>query len=337
MKAALLHGPHEDFRIEEWPKPEPEPGSAIVRVRAAGVCGSELDFVEGIFSLNPCPLILGHEIAGEIAESGPGLDYKEGDRVAVHNMMGCGLCRNCRQGWENLCENPRGQLGFTAHGGFAQYVKVPATNLVRLPEQIDYPTGAVLGCSGLTAVHATRLATIDLGETAVVNGVGGVGLSVLQMANLRGARTIAIADKPWKAHLAREMGADEALVVQDYQDVAAWVRDLTEGGADVYFDLVGTSVSMGAGIDCLRHRGRFIIIGYQKDSLIVSPVSLLKREIQIRSSVAGCRRDLEAAVDYAARGKLKVIIDSTLPLESINDCISRLQNREVRGRNVLLP
>lgn len=337
MKAATIYGPHQEFKIEDVKKPVLEERSAIIKVKASGVCGTELDFYEGIFPIEPNPLILGHEIAGVIDEIMPGSPFKVGDRVVIHNMMGCGICRYCHKGKENLCINPKGQLGFNAHGGFAEYTIAPINNLVALPDNVSFEEGAVLGCSGMTAVHASRLATIDLDEVVVVNGVGGVGLSVIQVAKLRGARVIAICDSDWRIELAKDAGADDVIVIEDYKQLPEKVRDITDGGADVYFELVGTEFSMQAGVDCLRSCGRFIIIGYQKsDFLTVSPVKLLKGEKQIIGSVAASKSDLQAALNYASRGLLKIMIDKKIRIEDINFALKELVDRKVRGRNIVV-
>ena len=142
------------------------------------------------------PFVLGHEAAGVVEHAPPGSDLAPGDRVAVYNIVGCGACHWCRTGRDELCARPAGQLGFSLDGGFADLVRAPAENLIRLPDTVSFETGAILACSGMTAVHAVRLADVRLGETAIVNGVGGVGLMVIQVAAIAGARVIAVADSP---------------------------------------------------------------------------------------------------------------------------------------------
>ena len=129
----------------------------------------------------------------------PGSAVAEGDRVAVYNFVGCGTCRSCQTGRESLCTDPVGQLGFSLPGGFADVIRAPAENLVPLPETVSFETAAVLACSGMSVVHASRLAGIGLGHTVVVNGIGGVGLMAVQVAVAAGARAIAVADAEEKA------------------------------------------------------------------------------------------------------------------------------------------
>ena len=146
--------------------------------------------------------MLGHESAGVVLEAPPGSAVAEGDRVAVYNFVGCGTCRSCRTGRESLCVDPVGQLGFSLPGGFADVIRAPAENLIPLPESVSFETAAILACSGMSVVHASRLANIGLGDTVIVDGIGGVGLMAVQVAVAAGARVIAVADSKEKGDLA---------------------------------------------------------------------------------------------------------------------------------------
>ena len=196
MKAALLYDG--ELRVEETADPAAD-GWALVSTRAAGVCGTELHFLDGMIPPPTTPFQLGHEAAGIVLEAPAGSPVAAGDRVAVYNMVGCGRCPQCRRSRESLCTDPVGQLGFSLPGGFADVVRAPAENLVPLPDSVSFETAALLACSGMSVVHASRLAGVALGDTVVVNGVGGVGLMAIQVANAAGARTIAIADSEAKA------------------------------------------------------------------------------------------------------------------------------------------
>src|SRR5919197_4486349 len=167
--------------VEETADPAPD-GWALVEARAAGVCGTELHFVDGMIPPPAYPFQLGHESAGVVIDAPEGNAVRAGDRVAVYNFVGCGRCRPCRTGRESLCTDPVGQLGFTLPGGFADVVRAPAENLIPLPDEVDFETAAVLSCSGMSVVHASRLANVGLGDTVVVDGLGGVRLLGLQGA-----------------------------------------------------------------------------------------------------------------------------------------------------------
>lgn len=339
MKAALLDASRR-ISIAERPKPASDQEWALVRVRAAGVCGTELHFLDAILAPNRYPIILGHEVAGLVEEAPAGSPFRPGDPVVVYNMIGCGQCVFCRTGREELCEDVKGQIGFTVDGGFAEFVRVPLTNLIPLPESVPFETAAVLACSGMTAVHAVRLSGLGLGDTAVINGVGGVGLMVLQVARLAGAQTIAVADSPEKLKLAADVGAKEGILVSDrdgYASLPERVRQATAGrGADFFFELVGTQETMAAGVKGLAKSGTFVCIGYTADNLVVSPVDLIVGELKIVASVAAAKRDLETAIQLAAEGRLRATIDTRFPLEQIEEALRRLRERRVLGRNVLV-
>jgi alcohol dehydrogenase, propanol-preferring len=337
MKAAVLDGDALDVR--ELPDPV-EDGWALVSVKAAGVCGTELHFLDGMIPPPHDNFVLGHEAAGEVVAAPPGSHVAPGDRVAVYNFVGCGNCHWCRTGAESVCVAPVGQLGFSADGGFAELVRAPATNLIKLADNVSFETAAVLSCSGMTAVHAARLADVSLGQTAVVNGVGGVGLMVIQVLVAAGARPIAVADSAEKAELARAAGAGDVIVLEGgegYDGLPDAVRGLTGGaGVDHYFELVGTEATMRAGIQSLGRRGTCVLIGYTTDDLRIHPIDLILSEARIVSSVAAARHDLETALRLAADGRLSVAIDTRYPLEDVSTAIARLRAREVRGRNVVV-
>lgn len=338
MKAAVLvHGGQ--VSVEDVSDPAAD-GWALVEARAAGVCGTELHFLEGMIPPPHERFILGHESAGLVAEAPAGAAVSPGDRVAVYNMVGCGNCAPCRTSRESLCINPVGQLGFSLDGGFADLVRAPAENLIPLPDSVSFETAAVLACSGMSVVHASRLAAIGLGQTVVVNGIGGVGLMAVQVAVAAGARVIAVADSADKAGLASDLGAWDTILLEGgegYDRLPDLVKGLTGGvGADHYVELVGTEQTLQAGIRSLGRGGKLVIIGYTGDHLNIHPIELILSEIQVITSVAASRRDLETAVRLAADDRLKVTIDTRYPLADVGTALERLKARQVRGRNVLV-
>jgi propanol-preferring alcohol dehydrogenase len=337
VKAALLHEGGE-VRVEDVPAPDAN-GWALVESRAAGVCGTELHFVDGMIPPPEYPFQLGHESAGVVVEAPPRSAVRPGQRVAVYNFVGCGRCAPCRTGRESLCTQPVGQLGFSLPGGFADLVRAPVENLVPLPDSVSFEAAAVLACSGMSAVHACRLADVGLGDTVVVNGIGGVGAMAVQVAVAAGARVIAVADSGERGALALELGAAEAIVLADgqgYDGLPERVQALTDGlGASHYVELVGTERTYLAGIRTLGRGGKLVIIGYTGEHLNVHPIELILSEIQVVTSVAASRRDLETAIALAAGGRLRVTVDTRYPLEEIGTAIARLKARQVRGRNVV--
>jgi propanol-preferring alcohol dehydrogenase len=338
MRAARIF---EDLtlRVEEVPDPVPGPGHVLVRIHAAGVCGTDLHILDGMIKPDPYPMTLGHEAAGVVESAGSGTGFAHGDRVAVYNKMFCGACEQCLGGRPNICDTDPGQLGFNMDGGDAEYLAVPARNLVAVPAEVDLATAAVLTCAGMTAVHAARLAALRLGQTAVVNGVGGVGVLVVQAARQAGARVIAVADSEEKRQLAASCGASDTVLAgrpEDFAGLPSAVRDLTGGrGADVFFELVGTTESMTAGVRCLAKGGRFVSTGYTDQPLSVHPIEFILSESSLVSTVAATRQDLADALRLAAAGAMTVPIAGRVRLDGVPGALDTLRKRAVLGRQVI--
>jgi len=336
VKVAKFYKPGEMLHIEDAEKPITSVGYAVVRMRAAGVCGTELHFLRGMVDIKK-PLILGHEMAGDIESVFDGADYKPGDRVVIYTMMNCGYCHFCCSAMESLCENRTEQMGFSIDGGFAEYVKVPLRNLIPVPQNVSYQDASVLACGGMTAVHAVRLAGIGFGQKVVINGIGGVGIMAIQVCRVAGASIIAIADDEERARLARMAGADNVICTANFSKVGKIVKEHTNGqGTEFFIDLVGNNNSVNAGLDSLAKRGKLIIIGYTEEDLHISPSKLVHGELQILSSLAASKKDLSDAIDMAGRQLIKPIIDQEFSLAEINEALRRLENREVYGRNVIV-
>ncbi len=323
------------LRLVERPVPGVPDGWSPVRVRAAGVCGTELHFLEGLLDPMGIPRVLGHEIAGEV----DGLRGRSpGSRAAVYNVMNCGSCRYCDTNRDRLCLRSKGMIGFTADGGFAEYVIVPERNLVPLPETVTFEAGAVLACSGMSAVHAVRLAGIGIGDPVVVNGIGGVGLMLTQVAAHAGATVLAVADDRAKLDLAQDLGARAGLVIDDpdgYEALPAAAARMLGRAPDVFFEVVGTRETMRAGFSCLAPGGSFVQIGYTRQPLDIHPGALIKNELRILTSAAGSKNDLETAIALAARGRLKAVIAGSTDLDGLEAAILSLKDRRVLGRNVV--
>ena len=321
--------------------PEPGPGEVLVKVRAAGVCGTDLHIVDGMIKPDAYPMTLGHEAAGVVEQVGPGVGLAAGARVAVFNKLFCGACEQCLLGRQNLCTAEPGQLGFNRDGGDAEYLVAPQRNLAVLPDTVDFAAAAVLTCAGMTAVHATRMSGLQSGQTVVVNGIGGVGILVVQVAAQAGATVIAVADSDGKADLASRHGAADTIMLSqgdNYTALPEAVRSRTGGrGADVFFELVGTTDTMTAGIRSLAPRCRFVSTGYTDQSLQIHPIDFILSEASLVSTVAATRTDLNDAIAMAAAGTLTVPLAGSYPLDGIVDALSALRNRSVLGRQVLVP
>lgn len=339
MRAVRYHGPRTPFRLENVPVPEPGPGEVRVRIAAAGVCHTELHFESGLLDLGVAPVTMGHEIAGTVDAVGAGVTHRRaGDRVLVYYYSGCGSCEWCRKGEENLCARPRAQMGFVSDGGYAEYVVVPERNAVTIPDSLSFADAAPIGCGVTTALHACTMARVSAGDTVVIYGIGAVGYGLVQIAKLRGARVIGIGRSASKLALAASLGADAVVNAAEVKDVAAAVRDITNGrGADVVFELVATAPTMAASVAMLARHGRLVFIGYSEDALTVSPIQLVVLEAEVMGSVGNTLAELEEAVRLVAGGKVRTVVDRVLPLESYASALDALRAGGVAGRLVLQP
>ena len=165
MRAIRYHGPNQPFKLEQIDKPEPGPGCVRVKITATSMCHTELHFLDGVLNLGIHPLTMGHEIVGRIDAVGPNTDpTRVGERVIVYYYSGCGTCRHCLNGEEQICPNLRQEYGFISDGGYAEYISVPERNAVPLPDNIKDIDAAPIGCGVTTAVHAARLTQLKAGE-----------------------------------------------------------------------------------------------------------------------------------------------------------------------------
>ncbi|MDQ3466432.1 MAG: alcohol dehydrogenase catalytic domain-containing protein [Actinomycetota bacterium] len=337
MRAFRFHGKDQGLVLEEVERPTPSPGQVLVEVMAAGVCGTELHFLDGLLVPARTPITLGHEVAGVVAEIGDGVtDVAVGDRVAVHYFHACDMCGRCLRGDDHLCDAPLGAMAFATDGAFADYVAVPASSVVPVPTGLDLVEAAPLCCSGTTALHAAGVAGLHEGDNAVVYGVGGVGLALVQVLKLAGARVIAVARSEGRLKLAQEMGAD-VTVDASGSDVAGAVRAATDGqGADAVFELVGTAETSVNALAWLGKGGAVVYIGYSFDTVEIDPLSLVVPEQRILTSVGNRRAELVEALDLAAAGKLRTVV-STAPLAEAPRVLDDLRHGRVRGRAVLTP
>ena len=338
MKAAILKELGGPLQIEEVPDPAIEPDEVLVQVMACGTDGTDLKMVDGFGYTPELPFILGHEIAGVVAEVGSRVStLQSGDRVIAYNFFTCGRCRFCLTHREQLCVDMAGVMGArNKYGGHAEYVGVPARQLVPLPDNVSWLDAAVIPDAVITALHAVDRARVQLGETVVIIGVGGVGSSAVQIAKLSGARVVAVDRTAEKVERASDMGAD-AVINNAETDVPKSVQDLTAGlGADCVIDCVGLEQSLAAGIDSLRPGGRLTVLGYTPELYGVNGKRLAQNELEIIGTRCGRLQDLINAVRLVADGKIKSIVTDIYPLEEINEAMGALRAGKVLGRAVLL-
>ncbi len=336
MKAALLHELGGPLRIADVPQPIPGAGEVLVRVRACGIDGTDLKLIDGFGYEPELPLIMGHEIAGEVVAVGAGVsEFAPGDRVAVYNFITCGSCFYCRSFRDQLCLNMGGIVGvLEAPGGYAEYVCLPAQQLIRLPDALSYADGATCCDAGMTALHAVDRADVTVGDSALVIGVGGVGSIVTQLLALAGATVIAVDIDATKADWAREQGASVFLSATG-EELASRVHELSDGvGVDRVIDVVGLESTMSAGFASLRRGGRLVVVGYTPEHFPLSGKELAQNEKEVIGTRAGRRIDLSRCLKLYASGALRSIVRQTIPLAQVNEAMGMLR-AGVTGRIVL--
>jgi propanol-preferring alcohol dehydrogenase len=332
MRAAVLRRFGAPLEVDEVPDPRPGPGEALVRVRAVGICGTDLKITSGAFSTTPLPIVPGHEVAGELVTPVDGME--PGTRVACYVYDPCGTCLWCRAGQDTLCPSSR-RIGFDRDGGLAEYVVVPARNLLPFGERLPFELAGV----AMDAVTApwralVRRAAVQAGETVVVGGAGGLGLSGVQIARALGARVAAIDPVASHRDLALEAGAELAVAPEGAERVRAWAGQ----GADVGFEASGSREGFLAVLATLRPGARLVCCGYRPGlEYGLDSAHLVLGEITLLGSRNGTREDARGALRAVEEGKVRPQVMDRLPLEEANRALELLRTGDVRGRIVVCP
>src|SRR5689334_12244657 len=264
MKAAIYNQFRQPLSIQSVNDPVPPDDGVVVAVKATGLCRSDWHGWMGHDPDIRVPHVPGHEFAGEIAAKGKHvIRWQVGDRVTVPFVCACGACRSCRTGNQQVCDRQL-QPGFTHWGSFAEYVAIHRAdlNLVSVPDELSFESAAALGCRFATSFRAVvDQARVTEGQWVAVHGCGGVGLSAIMIAQALGANVIGIDIAEDKLELARSLGADATLNARVHADIAAAVKNITHGGADVSIDALGSTQTCFNSVACLAKRGKHIQVG----------------------------------------------------------------------------
>jgi L-iditol 2-dehydrogenase len=320
MKALLL-SEYKQLELTEMAVPEPRADELLVRVRACGICGSDVHGYDGSTGRRLPPIVMGHEAAGIVDSVGSAVSgFKAGDRVTFDSTIYCGECFFCRRGDVNLCDR-REVLGvstplFRRHGAFAEYVVVPARISYLLPEALPFEHAAMIEAVSV-AVHAVSLAPIAKDDTVVVIGAGMIGLLVLQAARAAGAARVIVVDiDASRLEMAKQFGAERVLNSHEC-DVVAEIAGATLGrGAELAIECVGTTATVKMAVDCVRKGGAVTLVGNVAPTVELPLQAVVSRQIRLQGSCASSG-EYPQCMELMASGAIEVapLISKVAPLE----------------------
>ena len=330
MKAVRLVETGQPLQMQEVPVPTVGEKDILVRIKAAGICHSDVHYRSGSSLVGRLPQTLGHEIAGIAEEVGPKVkDVAVGDRVCLHYLLTCGDCHYCRTGDEQFCIQGR-MLGKDCDGGYAEHISVPARNAVRLPDEISFEVGAVLMCSSATSFHALRKGRLEPGQTVAVFGAGGLGMSAIQLARAFGALEVYAVDiNDDKLKLAEAYGAIPVNALRN--DPVASIQRLTKGnGVDVALEVIGLPSTMEQAVQSLAVMGRAVMVGIAAERIkIDSYRELIGKEAEVIGSADHLLWELPLLTEFVRQGALDLsrVVTQTVPLEAaaINGALDALE------------
>jgi threonine dehydrogenase-like Zn-dependent dehydrogenase len=336
MRGAVFLG-NRRVELRSFPDPTPGPGEVVIEMKASGMCGSDLKFYRAApgeaqkalgLGGSAEPFIAGHEPCGVVVARGPGVSEREapdGQRVMDHHYAGCGTCTHCRLGWSQLCRAGITVYGVTAHGGHADYLKVPARTLVPLPEELSFAEGAAVACGTGTAYSALRRMRIAGGDTLAVFGQGPVGLSATLLGNAMGARVIAVETTPERMALAKSFGAD-TVIDASKEDAVQAIRELTRGeGVALALECSGAPAARRAAVRAVKTWGTACYVGEGGEVTLDVSQDLLRRQVTLIGSWT-----------FSAMGMLecaRFIADNKIDLERIFSHRWRLEQADEAYRS----
>ena len=343
MRAVQVVGYHQNMEMKDVPEPKIESAlDVIVKIGAAGVCRTDIHILEGQWEEKAgvtLPYTIGHENAGWVHAVGDAVtNVKVGDKVILHPLNTCGLCKACRLGDDVHCSNSVFP-GINVNGGYAEYMKTGARSCVKLDDKLEPADVAALADAGLTAYHAAAKAAKVLrpGDTCVCIGAGGLGHIGIQVLKAISGSTLVVLDSNENAlKLAKDLGADHTIQVDKEGKFVEKVKELTGGnGAEVIIDFVCEGGSMKTGVQMLQRAGNYYIVGYG-ENLDIATIDIISTEINFIGNLVGSYNDLQELMTLAAQGKVK-LHTSQYKLDDFQKAIDDLANVKVRGRAILVP
>jgi propanol-preferring alcohol dehydrogenase len=350
MKSARIPGPNEPLEIIDLETPKPQDNQVVVKVKAVGVCHSDLHLWEGGYDLGDgqfmkvtdrgvkYPVTPGHEIVGTVEEMGSNVkDYSKGDEVLVYPWIGCGECPACKVGNENLCDAPK-SLGVFQDGGYSDFALVPHYKYLAKLSGVDPESATSLACSALTAYNAIKKANANSPEFLVIIGAGGLGLMGVQIAHaITSAKIICVDLDDKKLETAKEMGADFVINSKDTETSQKIISICNEKGAESVVDFVNAPPTAKLGLSVLRKRGNLVLVGLFGGSLELSLVTIPLKSITIQGAYTGNYNDMVELLDLTRKGTINPKITKRYQLSEANTALEDLKARKIIGRAVINP
>ena len=342
MKSVRMVGAGQPLELQEIPIPDFGQKDILVRVRASGICHSDAHYRAGRSAMGQMPITLGHEVAGTVERVGAQVtDVRAGDRVCLHYNISCGDCDYCQLGHEQFCHTVQ-MLGHHVDGGYSEYIAVPARNAIPLPDEIPFEQGATLMCASATAFHALSKGRVKAGETVAVFGVGGLGLSAIQLAKAMGAAEVYAVDiKLDKLELAS--GYNAIPIDASRVDAAQEIQKLTKSrGVNVALEMIGLRKTMEQAVDSVGNLGRAVMVGLNQQPISIHTYQqVLGKEAEIIGSNDHLLQELPALVDLARRKILDTsrVVSKIMPLDAdrINQRLDELESFTSDVRAVIVP
>jgi len=338
MKALLMEE-YKNLKYTDFPDPKIEDSrDLLVRIKAVAVCGSDVHGFDGSTGRRKPPIVMGHEAAGEIVETGAAVKaFKKGDRITFDSTVYCGECFFCRNGMVNLCDN-RVVLGvscdeYRRHGAFAEYLVIPERIVYPMPDGLSYEEAA---CTEPVAVaaHALRMTPIELNDIVAVVGAGLIGNLVIQLLKVSGpGKIIALDTDPSRREIAKSFGVEAALDPAD-PDLDRRIKELTGGrGADRVIEAVGAAGPIKTAVSIVRKGGSVTLVGNLSPSVEIPLQVVVSRQIRLQGSCA-ISGEYPLALDMMARKKIDVkpLLSATAPLSEGEEWMNKLYRR---GENLL--
>ncbi|WP_090843369.1 alcohol dehydrogenase AdhP [Alkalicoccus daliensis] len=335
MKAAVVNQFHEDLRIEEVPVPQVGAGQVLVKIKACGVCHTDLHAAHGDWPVKPkLPLIPGHEGVGEVTATGTNVTHLQvGDRVGIPWLYSaCGYCEYCLDGKETLCKDQQ-NAGYSVDGSYADYCLAEADYVVKIPDSLSYVDAAPIFCAGVTTYKALKVGGAKPGDWVAIYGIGGLGHVAVQYAKAMGYNVVAVDTFDEKLELAESLGADK--VINPKKEDSGEFIQREVGGVQASICTAVTKPAFGEAYRAVKRGGTCVAVGLPPEMMEIPIFDTVLNAVSVAGSIVGTRKDLQEALQFAAEGKVQTHIE-TAKLSEINRVFADLEAGKINGRIVLV-